>query len=524
MTMQFNIASKSIKIVTSCYLFFLSCTAYAALPASVLDALKQANIPQTSVGVYVQAVDASQPLIAHNAQKALNPASVMKLVTTNAALDLLTPAYRWKTEVYRDGDVVNGVLQGNLIIKGFGDPNFKAQDFWRLLMRVQQTGIHEIKGDLIFDKSFFAKNSENTPAFDDEIWRAYNAKSTAFLVDGRHTSFRFSAADNVVDVSQEFELNEVEVVNNIQLNHDSCGDWRSRLLYTVQSKTHENANAATVTFNGTFSPDCGERYLELSVLDDEQYAFYTFKKLWRELDGVFNGELKVELSTHDSALQDLPINQHLNLQDFAKKPSLINNPNVPENDDLNVTQDSNAHRVKVLEQVSEPLGYVIRDLNKWSDNLMARQLLLTIAAEKQVLPATETKGAEVIKDWLASKNIVAKELIIENGSGLSRVERISSEHLGRMLVSAYNSPVMPELMASLPILGVDGTAQKRLKDSAAFGRVHLKTGSLDGVSAVAGYVLSRQNKRYVFVMIVNHTNAAASRTAQDALMEWVYKH
>ena len=523
MTMQFNIASKSIKIVTSFYLFFLTCTAYAALPASVLDALKQANIPQTSVGVYVQAVDANQPLITHNAQKSLNPASVMKLVTTNAALDLLTPAHRWKTEVYRDGEVVNGVLHGNLIIKGFGDPNFKAQDFWRLLMRVQQTGIHVITGDLVIDKSVFekngAKNGENLPAFDDEIWRAYNAKSSAFLVDGRHTSFRFSAADNAVEVSQEFALNEVEVNNNIELSHDGCGDWRSRLFYTVQSKPY--SNAVTVTFNGKFSPDCGERYLELSVLDDEQYAFYTFKKLWRELDGVFNGELKVELSPH-SVLQDSPINQ--DLQDFAKKPSLINNTNAPENDDLNLNQDSNAHRVKVFEQVSEPLGYVIRDLNKWSDNLMARQLLLAIAAEKQALPATEAKGAVVIKNWLASKNIVAKELVIENGSGLSRVERISSEHLGQMLVSTYNSPVMPELMASLPILGVDGTAQKRLKDSAALGRVHLKTGSLDGVSAVAGYVLSRQNKRYVFVMIVNHTNAAASRTAQDALMEWIYKH
>ncbi len=160
---------------------------------------------------------------------------------------------------------------------------------------------------------------------------------------------------------------------------------------------------------------------------------------------------------------------------------------------------------------------------------MARQLLLTIAAEKQLLPATEAKGAEVIENWLAFKDILfknsaASELVIENGSGLSRIERISSQHLAQMLVSAYNSPVMPELMASLPILGVDGTTQKRLKDSAVVGRAHLKTGSLDGVSAIAGYVLSRQNKRYVLVMITNHFNAAASRPAQDALIEWVYAH
>lgn len=239
-----------------------------------------------------------------------------------------------------------------------------------------------------------------------------------------------------------------------------------------------------VTFSGTFSPDCGERYLELSVLNDEQYAFYTFKKLWRELGGVFNGQLKTNLSI-----------QNLNL-----------------------------NNVKVMEQLSEPLGYVIRDLNKWSDNLMARQLLLTLASQKQFLPATEAKGALVLQNWLASKNISAKELVIENGSGLSRVERISSEHLGQMLVSAYNSAVMPELMASLPILGLDGTAKSRLKDSAALGRVHLKTGSLEGVSAVAGYVLSGENKRYVFVMIVNDVNAAAGRAAQDALIEWVYTH
>lgn len=484
MKIRFCIMNISMKIIVSFYLFFISCIANAALPANVIDALKQVNIPQASVGVYVQAVDADQPLITHNAQKALNPASVMKLVTTNAALDLLTPAYRWKTEVYRDGEVVNGVLNGNLIIKGFGDPSFKAQDFWRLLMRVQQAGIREIKGDLILDKSLFAKNSENLPAFDDEIWRAYNAKSSAFLVDGRHTSFRFSATNNIVNVNQEFALNEVEVMNNIQLSQSTCGDWRSRLLYDVRPKSQVKNNAVVVTFSGTFSPDCGERYIELSVLNDEQYAFYTFKKLWRELGGAFNGQLKTNLSM----------------------------------------QDLNLNNVKVLEQLSEPLGYVIRDLNKWSDNLMARQLLLTLASEKQFLPATEAKGALVLQNWLASKNISAKELVIENGSGLSRVERISSEHLGQMLVSAYNSAVMPELMASLPILGLDGTAKSRLKDSAAQGRVHLKTGSLEGVSAVAGYVLSSENKRYVFVMMVNDINAAASRAAQDALIEWVYTH
>jgi len=434
----------------------------------------------------VQAVESVTPSVSYNAEKSTNPASVMKLVTTTAALDLLTPAYRWKTEVYKDGNVNNGVLTGNLIIKGFGDPSFKAQEFWRMLMSLQQAGIKEITGDLIIDKSIFTQNVGARHTFDDETWRAYNAEPSAFLVNGRNTSFKFLTTENNVNVTQEFELPEVQIINNMKLRGGACGEWRSNFGYTVKQKEacsniNCNKNAgAVVTFNGTFSPDCGERYLELSVLDDEQYAFAIFKKLWRELGGKFSGKLKI--------------------------------------------QDAPESAIKVLDQASDPLGYVVRDINKWSNNLMARQLLLTLAIEKQSAPATEEKGAQVLKDWMASKNIDAKELAIENGSGLSRTERISAAHLGVLLVSAYHSAIMPELMASLPILALDGTVKKRLNDSLAQGRAHLKTGSIDGVSAIAGYVLDAKNQRHVIVMIVNHNNAEVSKNAQDTLIEWVYAH
>ena len=155
---------------------------------------------------------------------------------------------------------------------------------------------------------------------------------------------------------------------------------------------------------------------------------------------------------------------------------------------------------------------------------MARQLLLTIAAEKNGVPATEAKGFDAVKTWLNNKGINANELVIENGSGLSRIERISAAHLGQLLVTAYHSPIMSELMASLPILAQDGTIKKRLNDSASAARAHLKTGSLDGASAIAGYVLDSQNKRHVLVMLINHTKAGASKNAQDALIEWAHQH
>lgn len=452
----------------------------AELPTEVAESLKKAGIPLTSVAVYVQPIDAATPSVSHNADKSLNPASVMKLVTTYAALDMLTPAYRWKTEVYRDGSLENGVLNGNLIIKGKGDPSFKAQEFWRLLMSLQQAGVKEIKGDLIIDKSHFAKNIGSRKTFDDgafdkEKWRAYNAEPSAFLVNGRSTSFKFVATESNVNVSQEFELPEIKIINQMKLSNADCGEWRSRFGYTVK----QTELSSIVTFSGSFSPDCGERYLELSVLDDEKYAFYTFKKLWRELGGVFNGGLKI---------QEVPLDAP-----------------------------------KILEQTSEPLGYVVRDINKWSNNLMARQLLLTIAAEKIGLPATEAKGMSAITAWLAQKTLKFDELVVENGSGLSRTERISAQHLGQLLVSAYHSAIMPEFMASFSVAGLDGTAQKRLNGTQIEGRAHLKTGSIDGVSAIAGYVLDNQHKRHVLVMLVNDKKAGTSKNAQDALIEWVYQ-
>lgn len=448
--------------------------ANAELPASVADALKKAGIPQQNAGVYVQAVASNSPILSQYAEQAMNPASVMKVVTTNAALDLLTPAYRWKTEIYRDGKLANWILQGNLIIKGYGDPSFKAQDFWRLLINLRQAGVKKINGDLIIDKTYFANNTGGAASFDNEKWRAYNAMPSAFLVNGRNTSFKFAVNDEGVNVAQEFELAEVIIVNKMRRVQGVCGDWRSRMTYDVQPYEDN----AVVTFNGIYATECGERFLELSLFDDEKYAFFTFKKLWRELGGEFNGALKVQ-----------------------KTPTTA---------------------VKVLEQVSEPLGSIVRDINKWSNNVMARQLLLTIAAEKNGVPATEAEGASAIRTWLVANGLKFNELVIENGSGLSRIEQISAEHLGQLLVRAYNSPVMPEMMASLPILSLDGTIKQRLKDSQSNGRAHLKTGSIDGVSAVAGYMLDANGHRHVLVMLVNDAKAAASKGAQDALIEWVH--
>lgn len=449
--------------------------AHAALPGNLQETLSKAQLPADSVAIVVQPLDGSAPLISHNASKAMNPASVMKLVTTYAALEALTPAYRWKTEVYRNGTLSNGVLEGDLIIKGYGDPALNVADFWRLLQQVQQQGIRQVKGNLMLDLSIYAPEVSQRPVLDDEPWRAYNANPSALLLNGRNTSFRFAVASPsnkpTVMVAQEFELPNIRVINTMQVRKGACNDWRSDLHYTITPQT----DGVTVAFSGSLPEQCDERYLELSVLSDTQYVFSSFKKLWAQLGGQFNGQLVL----------------------------------VPVIDGATL----------VTTWSSPPLDSVVRDINKWSNNVMARQLLLTIALEAGFTPADEAGAVLALKQILRQRGLQFPELVLENGSGLSRNERISAEHLAQLLVTAYQRPVMPVLMASMPILGLDGTTKKRLADGASKGMAYLKTGSLDGVSSIAGYVQDVAGKRYVLVVIANHNRAAAVRSVQDALLK-----
>ncbi|MBF4992153.1 D-alanyl-D-alanine carboxypeptidase/D-alanyl-D-alanine-endopeptidase [Methylophilus sp. QUAN] len=449
--------------------------AHAVLPTNLQEALNKAQLPADSVAVVVQPVDGGGPIISHNAAKAMNPASVMKLVTTYAALEALTPAYRWKTEVYRNGTLNQGVLDGDLIIKGYGDPALNITEFWRLLQQVQQQGIRQVKGNLILDLSVYAPEVSQRPVLDDEPWRAYNANPSALLLNGRNTSFRFSVANAgnkpAVQISQEFELPQIRVINTMQTRKGACNDWRGDLHYSITPQ----ADGVTVAFSGTLPDQCDERYLELSVLSDTQYVFFSFKKLWAQLGGQFNGQLVLAPATDANTL--------------------------------------------VTTWLSPPLDSVVRDINKWSNNVMARQLLLTIALEAGFSPADEAGAVLALKQVLRQRGLQFPELVLENGSGLSRIERVSAEHLAQLLVTAYQRPVMPVLMASMPILGLDGTTKKRLAEGSSKGMAYLKTGSLEGVSSIAGYVQDMAGKRYVLVVIANHARASAVRAVQDALLK-----
>jgi len=154
--------------------------------------------------------------------------------------------------------------------------------------------------------------------------------------------------------------------------------------------------------------------------------------------------------------------------------------------------------------------------------VMARQLYLTLGAQFGGPPASAESALRAVRQWLLLKNVLAPELVIENGSGLSRVERASAATLATLLQEAWKSPVMPEFVASLPVVAVDGTMRKRLHYGRVAGSAHLKTGLLNDTRSLAGYVLDHRGRRQVVVMMINHPRAPEADAAFDAFLNAVY--
>ncbi len=448
--------------------------AQSSLPGPVARALAQGGIPESAVGVYVHEIGAARPVVAVGADRSLNPASSMKIVTTYAALDLLGPAYVWKTELRSDGDLAKDVLNGNLYFKGSGDPKITLEDLWLMLRRLREQGVREIRGNLILDGSLFAEEPHDPARFDDKPTQPYNTGPSAYLLNFKAVYLRFipDAASRTVRIVVEPPLPQIEIVNRLRLTDSACGEWHSRM----RPETQGNADAARLTFSGSYARSCGEQGYSTSVLSHRTYAGAIFTRLWQELGGTLTGEVREGI---------VPVESRL----------LVSLP-------------------------SGSLSEVVRDINKYSNNLMARQLFLTLGANGA--PATTASADAAIRGWLVEKNFAMPELVMENGSGLSRSERISARHLGELLLDAYASSVMPELMASLPVASVDGTMRRRLKNSQIAGQAHIKTGSLSGVRSIAGYVLDAQGNRVAVVFMVNHAKAYNALPAMDALLSWVH--
>ncbi len=475
-----------------------------ALPPPVALALGAAGIPATAVAIWAQPVDGQQPVLTLNAGEPMNPASVMKLVTAFAAFERLGSAHTWRTRIAASGTLRDGVLHGDLYLVGGADPMLGQERLWKLLRRLRALGIERITGDIILDASALRLPPHDPDAFDGRGLRPYNSGPHGLLLQYNTVLlglFPGRAANEPVALAAEPPLAGVIIDNRILTSEAPCRLWYGDLQARLET-------GPRLVLSGSLPAACGPRTWSAAPLPPADFGIALVAGLWAEVGGRVDGRVRAGV---------LP-----------------------------------AASGELLGDDSPPLADVVREMNKWSSNVIARQLLAALGAQAALEPAPAQSapaqnlslpsadappparaaqrttpdmvadGARSATAALAAAGIDATGLVIENGSGLSRIERIRADSLGQLLLAAWRRPWMPEFLAALPLAGVDGTARGRLAASPARGHAHIKTGTLDGVRTMAGYLLDRHGRRHAVVMMVAHPEAAHSAAAQDALLEWLW--
>jgi D-alanyl-D-alanine carboxypeptidase/D-alanyl-D-alanine-endopeptidase (penicillin-binding protein 4) len=444
----------------------LSASAGDLLPRAIQQALRLNHIPAEALSIYMAPAYGGKPYWVYRADMPMSPASTMKLVTSYAALELLGPAYRWRTDLASTAPVKEGVLQGDLYLKGSGDPKLTVENIYLMLKALRDQGIQEINGDLILDRTWFIPPQE--AAFDTTPELAYNVAPEAMIFNFNAVKVTAQSDNRQVRMKVEPPLSLIHLENDLMVSsQESCanGDSLPRPVMTEMV-----AGSVNVQFVGKFPAHCtGSRYYQL--IDTSRYIGSFFALTWQSLGGIWQGRVREA---------PVPAAAHILYTHYS--PDLVN---------------------------------VIRDVNKFSNNTMARLVYLTLGADQQA--SLQTSQNRLLR-WLQRKGLSTASFVVENGSGLSRKEQISAALLGQLLRAAMRSPYASELESSLPIVGIDGTMKNRLVGHNIAGYAHIKTGTLTGVRAIAGTLTGADGKKAVIVAMINQPDTEVGAEVLDAVL------
>lgn len=447
------------------------------LPVSVQSALNARNLPHASLSVSVIDVNSGKSVLQWRSDEARNPASTIKLVTTLVALDVLGPTYHWRTDVFARGEIENGRLDGDLLIKGYGDPFLVTERVWQLVQKIRHAGIREFNGDLLLDDSWFDVGEYDPAAFDRQPLRAYNVAPNALMMNFKVVRYWFEPDHEAgaVNVRLDPPLRNLQVQNRLRLAAHSCRGFQRGITISSNEAVDE------ITLSGKFPSGCRRYAMDRTALSHNEFVYGLFSTLWRDSGGIFDGGFRNTVIEED------------------EEP--------------------------ILSFASLPLTEVIARVNKHSNNVMARQLLYTLGAEVNGAPGTEDSGKAAIAKWLDDNKLASTRIAIDNGAGLSRTTRTSTGDMSRMLQFAWQQPYMPEFLSSMALSGLDGTLRRRFNDATLLGKAHMKTGSLDHVTAIAGYLQARSGRRFAIVAMQNYEDIhrGPGEEVQEALLRWVYE-
>lgn len=448
------------------------------LPTVVTRALAQYRMPQSSLSVFVQDARTDEVILELNSDVPRKPASTIKVLTTIAALDTLGPAHTWTTRAYATAPIKQGVLDGDLILVGGGDPYITSERWWNFVNQLRQTGLVAINGDIVIDRTLFAPLLEDRGSFDKQPQRSYNVVPDALMVNFQTSTFTIGAGADSKLASISIDPLPANLIlnNNVRLSGGNC----RRAQQGLRFETPQGSSGNALVIRGAAPRNCGRYSVTRAVMSAPEYAYGTFRTLWEQSGGTIKGKLRLE---------PLPAKARL-----------------------------------IHEFDSLTLGEIVRLVNKFSNNVMARHLMLTMAVEKYGTPATTDSGRRAINSWLAENQIEIPGFVIDNGSGLSREERVSARGLVMILRAGWHSQYMPEFVASLPLAGTDGTLRNRFNAAGMRGRIRMKTGHLDDVSSLAGYVNAVSGNTYIVSIVVNHPGAefGTGDEVQAAVLKWAF--
>ena len=449
--------------------------ANTSLPPKVQAALKANKLQDSALSLVMLPLNGPGTPTIFNADVSVNPASTMKLVTTYAALEMLGPTYQWKTEFYSDGPLSNGVLNGNLYLKGGGDPKLNMEKLWLLMRDLRANGVQTITGDLVLDRSHFVQ--PQLPQFNDDGGdenKPFLVKPDSLLVNLKALRFVARNDGGRVLVSVEPPIASIRIDNQVKAVSGKQCTGEVRYNPVVQ------ADGVSVTVSGQLGEGCNSQTY-LSLLDHPTYAAGAVRAIWNELGGTIQGRDRVE---------EVPKSARLLARAFS--PDLVE---------------------------------IIRDINKYSNNTMAQQLFLSLGARYRTdADGDDARAAQrVVRQWLAKKGITASHLVMENGSGLSRAERVSAREMAALLQAAWKSPYAAEFISSMPLTGMDGTMRKRLKRTAMAGEAHIKTGTLNTVRAIAGFSRDSNGTTWAVAAILNDPRPWGASAVLDQVLLDLYK-
>jgi D-alanyl-D-alanine carboxypeptidase/D-alanyl-D-alanine-endopeptidase (penicillin-binding protein 4) len=455
----------------------------SVLIQTIDKALKARCLDDKQTSVSVVALPGGRVVYAHNTLKPLLPASVMKIVTTAAALHYLNPEYRFKTEFLYDGQRKNNAIQGNLIIRGGGDPRLSTEHLWYVASQIKNSGINEVTGDLIVDAHFFDEFVRTPVELETEhTQRPYDAKLGALSLNFNSLAVHVLPGNNEGDALNVW-LDPAPAYIYVR-NTGKTSKWTKKRRRNIISvyRTKSDSGKVEIRVNGKLPISVRERILRLNIDNPMRYTAETFRALLLEAGVQIHGETKIVFTNVDAN--------------------------------------------KLYEHVSQNLSLILKELNTFSNNFTAEQIVKTIAAERFGTPGSHAEGLRLIKDFLQISNVNTENIVLIDGSGLSRTNRFTTQAMTDLLSAMFSRfDIGPDFIAALRVMGIGNILSQRLANSPARGKIRAKTGTLNGVSTLAGYVESSSGKMFGYALFLNNNRCGYKHAdkIEDRIITAIHK-